>query len=57
VNSAVADLAGLAYDSVPSVDILLHFTRTERRLRRSLIKGGTIFGILVGFVFPVIPKV
>lgn len=56
VNSTVTDLAGLAYVSTLFVGILLYFTRIEKRLGKSLIKGGAILRVLAEFVLLVILK-
>ena len=56
VDSAVVEVARLAYGSIIMLGLVLYFTHVERRLGKDLIKGGILLALLSEFVFPLISK-
>jgi hypothetical protein len=56
INSAVIDVARLAYGSLLLLGLVLYYTHVERRLGKDLIKGGVVLALLIEFVFPYIVK-
>jgi hypothetical protein len=56
LNSAVIDVARLAWGSLLLLGLVLYYTHASTRLGKDLIKGGVLLAILVEFVFPFIVK-
>ncbi|MBI3841281.1 MAG: hypothetical protein HY297_04955 [Thaumarchaeota archaeon] len=56
VDSAVVEIARVAYVTVLLVGVLLYFTHLEKRLGKDLIKGGVVLAVLSEFVFPAISR-
>lgn len=56
VDSAVIDVARVAYASILMIGLVLYYTHVERRLGKDLIKGGILLAVLSEFIFPLISK-
>jgi hypothetical protein len=57
INSNVVEMARIAYVSILLIGLLLYFTHAERRVRKDLIEGRVIPGVLFEFVPPQISKI
>jgi len=54
VNSAVLDIARVAYVTCLLVGVLLYFTHLGRRLGKDLIVGGVLLVVLTEYVIPTV---
>jgi hypothetical protein len=52
VNSAVLDIARVAYVTCLLVGVLLYFTHLGRRLGKDLIVGGALLVVITEYVIP-----
>lgn len=56
VDSAVVEVARLAYGTILMLGLVLYYSHAERRLGKDLIRGGILLALLTEFVFPLISK-
>jgi len=54
VNTAVVDIARVAYVTCLLVGVLLYFTHLGRRLGKDLIMGGVLLVVITEYVIPTV---
>ena len=57
VNSAVVDIARVAYVTCMLVGVLLYFSHLSRRLGKDLVVGGVVLVVVSEYLIPVVTAV
>jgi hypothetical protein len=57
VNTAVVDIARVAYVTCLLVGVLLYFTHLGRRMGKDLIVGGVLLVVIIEYVIPTVTAI